>query len=268
MINRIDKALAELKSKGKKAFAPFITAGDPTLELTKSLIMTLESVGADIIELGIPFSDPIADGPSIQRASLRSLKHNVSLSDVIKMVAEVRKETQIPIVLMGYYNPIFKYGVSKFAKDATESGIDGVIVADLPPDESAELVKSAKEHDLATIFLVAPTSTPDRVKLIAESCTGYIYCVSTTGVTGARKEISDMLAPTLTLIKKYSDKPIAVGFGVSTSDQAKEVAKVADGVIVGSAIVNIIEKYKDDSGKLLASVKEFSLGLVEAIKSA
>ncbi len=268
MINRIDKALAELKSKGKKAFVPFITAGDPTLELTKSLIKTLESAGADIIELGIPFSDPIADGPSIQRASLRSLEHNTSLSDVIKMVAEVRKETQIPIVLMGYYNPIFKYGVDKFTKDATESGIDGIIVADLPPDESAELVKSAKEYDLATIFLVAPTSTPDRVKLIAESCTGYIYCVSTTGVTGARKEISDMLAPTLELIKKYSDKPIAVGFGVSTPDQAKEVAKVADGVIIGSAIVNIIEQYKDDSEKLLASVKEFSSGLVEAIKSA
>lgn len=265
-MNRIDKALAELKSKGKKAFIPFITAGDPTLDITKSLIKTLESVGADIIELGIPFSDPIADGPSIQRASLRSLEHNTSLRDVIKIVTEIRKETQIPIVLMGYYNPIFKYGVSKFAKDAVESGVDGVIVADLPPDESAELTKSAKEHNLSIIFLVAPTSTSDRVKLIAESCTGYIYCVSTTGVTGARDKVSDMLNPTLGLIRKYTDKPIAVGFGVSTPDQAMEVAKVADGVIIGSAIVNIIEKYKDNTLEMLSSVKDFASKLAMAIK--
>lgn len=265
-MNRIDKALSELKSKGKKAFIPFITAGDPTLDNTKSLIKTLESVGADIIELGIPFSDPIADGPSIQRASLRSLEHNTSLKDVINMVAEIRKDTQIPIVLMGYYNPIFKYGVAKFAKDATESGVDGVIVADLPPDESAELTESAKEHNLATIFLVAPTSTPDRVKLIAESSTGYIYCVSTTGVTGARTTVSDMLEPTLELIKKYTDKPIAVGFGVSTPEQASEIAKVADGVIIGSAIVNLIEEHKDDPSELLLSVKDFASKLAKAIK--
>jgi tryptophan synthase alpha chain len=265
-MNRIDKAFSELKGKNKKAFVPFITAGDPTLDITKSLILTLKSVGADIIELGIPFSDPIADGPSIQRASLRSLEHNTSLRDVLNMVAEIRKDTQIPIVLMGYYNPIFKYGVAKFTKDATESGVDGVVVADLPPDESAELTKSAKEHNLATIFLVAPTSTPDRVKLIAESCTGYIYCVSTTGVTGARTTVSDMLTPTLKLIKKYTDKPIAVGFGVSTPEQASEIAKVADGVIIGSAIVNIIEKYKDNPSELLSSVKDFASKLARAIK--
>ena len=266
-MNRIDKALAELKNKNKKAFIPFITAGDPTLELTKSLILTLESVGADIIELGVPFSDPIADGPSIQRASLRSLEHNTSLKDVINMVAEARNETQIPIVLMGYYNPIFKYGVAKFVKDATESGVDGVIVADLPPEESSELTASAKEHNLATIFLVAPTSTSNRIKLIAEASTGYIYCVSTTGVTGARDTVSEMLLPTLDMIRKYTDKPIAVGFGVSTPDQAKEVAKVAEGVIIGSAIVNVIEKYKDDSDVLLASVGEFASNLAEAIKN-
>jgi len=265
-MNRIDKVLVELKSKGKKAFIPFITAGDPTLGITKSLIKTLESVGADIIELGIPFSDPIADGPSIQRASLRSLEHNTSLKDIISMVAEIRKETQIPIVLMGYYNPIFKYGASKFVKDATNAGVDGVIVADLPPEESSELISYAKEYKLATIFLVAPTSTPERVKLIAETCTGYIYCVSSMGVTGARDSVSEMISHTLDKIRKFTDKPIAVGFGVSNPNQAREVAKLADGVIVGSAIVNLIELYRDDPAKMLICIKDFSSDLAKSIK--
>ena len=265
-MNRIENKFKELISKGNKAFIPFITAGDPTLDITRSLILRLESAGADIIELGIPFSDPIADGPSIQKASLRALENNTSLKDIISMVSDLRKDTQIPIVLMGYYNPIYKYGVHCFVNDAVKSGIDGVIVADLPPEEASELISPAKEYGLATIFLVAPTSTPDRVKLIAETSTGYIYCVSTTGVTGAREKVSDTLEPMIKLIQEYTDKPISVGFGVSTPDQAREVSKMSDGVIIGSAIVNLIEKYKDDPEKMLVSVEEFASSIANAIK--
>jgi len=265
-MNRIDKTFKNLASKGNKAFIPFITAGDPSLDITRSLILRLESAGADIIELGIPFSDPIADGPSIQKASLRALENNTSLKDIIGMVSDLRKDTQIPIVLMGYYNPIYKYGVDCFVNDAVKSGIDGVIVADLPPEEASELISPAMVHGLATIFLVAPTSTPERVKLIAETSTGYIYCVSTTGVTGAREKVSDTLEPMIKMIREYTDKPISVGFGVSTSDQAREVSKMSDGVIIGSAIVNLIEKYKDDPEKMLVSVEEFASSIANAIK--
>lgn len=263
-MNRINQKFKNLASKGNKAFIPFITAGDPTLDITRSLILRLESAGADVIELGIPFSDPIADGPSIQKASLRALDNNTSLKDIISMVSDLN--TQIPIVLMGYYNPIYKYGVDCFVNDAVKSGVDGVIVADLPPEEASELISPAKEYGLATIFLVAPTSTPERVKLITETSTGYIYCVSTTGVTGAREKVSDTLEPMIKLIREYTDKPISVGFGVSTPDQAREVSKMSDGVIIGSAIVNLIEKYKDDPEKMLVSVEEFASSIANAIK--
>ena len=266
-MNRIDKKFADLRAEGKKAFIPFITAGDPSLEDTISMVSELEAAGADIIELGVPFSDPVADGPSIQRSSLRSLSGNVSLGNVIDTVAKIRTQTQIPIAFLTYYNLIFKYGVEKFVKDAAEAGVDGAVVANLPPEEASELISAAREHDFATIFLVAPTSTPDRVELISKACTGFIYCVSLTGVTGARSAISDMLAPTLERIKEHSDKPIAVGFGVSTPDQAREVAKMADGVIVGSAIINVVEANVDKPDELLPSVESFAASLVEAVKS-
>lgn len=266
-MNRIDRKFADLRSIGEKAFIPFITAGDPSLEITESLISKLESAGADIIELGVPFSDPVADGPSIQRSSLRALKNNVSLKDIIHTVSKVRKKTDIPIVFLTYYNLIFKHGVSKFVKDAVESGVDGVVIADLPPEEASDLIIAARERDFATIFLVAPTSTPERIKLISEACTGFIYCVSITGVTGARDQISYMLAPTLNRVREHTDKPIAVGFGVSNPDQAKLVASMADGVIVGSAIVNVIESTIDSPEKIIPSVEKFAADLAKAIKS-
>ena len=266
-MNRIDRKFADLKAEGKKAFIPFITAGDPRLDITVSLASKLESAGADIIELGVPFSDPVADGRSIQKSSLRALKNGVSLKDVLSTVAKVRTQTQVPIAFLTYYNLIFKHGVKKFVQDAVEAGVDGTVIADLPPEEASELISAARGHDFATIFLVAPTSTPERIKLISEACTGFVYCVSLTGVTGARERISDMLAPTLRRIKEHSDKPVAVGFGVSTPDQAKEVAAMADGVIVGSAIINVIETYADEPGKLLSSVGRFAADLVQAVKS-
>ena len=266
-MNRIDKKFADLRAEGKKAFIPFITAGDPSLEDTISMVSELEAAGADIIELGVPFSDPVADGPSIQRSSLRSLSGNVSLGNVIDTVAKIRTQTQIPIAFLTYYNLIFKYGVEKFVKDAVTAGVDGAVVANLPPEEASDLISAAREHDFATIFLIAPTSTPERVELVAKACTGFIYCVSLTGVTGARSAISDMLAPTLERIKEHTDKPIAVGFGVSTPDQAREVAKMADGVIVGSAIINVVEANVDKPDELIPSVGSFAASLVEAVKS-
>ena len=266
-MNRIDKKFADLRAEGKRAFIPFITAGDPSLDITISLVSKLESAGADIIELGVPFSDPVADGRSIQKSSLRALKNGTSLKDVMSTVARIRTQTQIPIAFLTYYNLILKHGVAKFAQDAVDSGVDGVVIADLPPEEASELIFAARERDFATIFLAAPTSTPERIKLISEACTGFIYCVSLTGVTGARNQISDMLAPTLRRIREHTDKPVAVGFGVSNPDQAREVASMADGVIVGSAIVNVIEAHVDDPDKLISSVREFASSLAEAIRS-
>ena len=265
-MNRIVAKFSDLKINNKKAFIPFITAGDPSLDMTISLISILESASADIIELGVPFSDPIADGPSIQRSSIRSLENGTSLSKVMDMISEVRLITQIPIVLMGYYNPIFKYGVESFVKDAVEVGIDGVVVADLPPEEADDMITSARKYDLSTIFLIAPTSSPERIKLISEASTGYIYCVSSTGVTGTRDKISDTLSQMVSRIRQYTEKPIAVGFGVSNPEQAKEIAQFADGVIVGSAIVNIVEKYKDDHEKLIIAVEDFAKSLASAVK--
>lgn len=266
-MNRIDTTFEALKDKGKKAFIPFITAGDPSLADTISLVEKLESAGADIIELGVPFSDPIADGPSIQKSSLRALKNNVTLGNVMCLVGQVRERTQVPIVFLTYYNLIYKYGVEKFVKDAVDAGVDGVVMADLPPEEASDLISVAREYGLANIFLVAPTSTPERIKIISQVCTGFIYCVSLTGVTGARSQISDMLVPTLKQIKSHTDKPVAVGFGVSTPDQAREVAGMADGVIVGSAIVNVIEANINNHDKMISSVEKFASDLAKAVKS-
>jgi tryptophan synthase alpha chain len=266
-LNRIDMTFKTLKDKGKKAFIPFITAGDPSFEITFSLIEKLESAGADIIELGVPFSDPIADGPSIQKSALRALQNNASLGSILCMVGKVREWTQVPIVFLTYYNLLYKYGIEDFVKNAVEAGVDGVVTADLPPEEASDLISAARENDLATIFLVAPTSTPERIKIISEASTGFIYCVSLTGVTGARSQISDMLAPTLAQIKAHTQKPVAVGFGVSNPDQAKMVAGMADGVIVGSAIVNIVESNLNNHDKMISSVEQFATDLAKSIKS-
>ena len=266
-MNRIDKKFQELRDQGASAFMPYVCAGDPNPELTPKLLLTLEEAGADLIELGVPFSDPIADGPTVQRASERALTHNISLQQILEIVASVRKETDIPIALMSYYNPIFRMGEEAFCEAAQAAGVDGLIVPDLPPEQAQPLLEVAPRYNLATIFLVAPTSPPERMKLIASVSTGFIYCVSVTGVTGARTMLSDEVAPMITELRKHTDKPIGVGFGVSTSEQATQVAQVADGVIVGSAIINVYEKHIDDEAKLLAAVKEFALDLAAGVKA-
>ena len=265
-MNRIDKKFQELRDRGASAFMPYLCAGDPTPELTAKLLLTLEAAGADLIELGVPFSDPIADGPTIQRASERALTHGISLQQILEIVTSIRPQTDIPIALMSYYNPIFRMGEETFCKAAQDAGVDGVIVPDLPPEEAQQLLEIAPRYNLATIFLVAPTSPPERMQLIASVSTGFIYCVSVTGVTGARAMLSDEVAPMITELRKHTDKPISVGFGVSTPEQATQVAQIADGVIVGSAIVNVIEENMDDEGKMLAAVKQFTSNLDAGVK--
>ena len=266
-MNRIDKKFQELRDQGTSAFMPYLCAGDPTPELTAKLLLTLETAGADLIELGVPFSDPIADGPTVQRASERALAHSISLQQILEIVKNLRPQTEIPIAVMSYYNPIFRMGEEAFCKAAQAAGVDGLIVPDLPPEQAQPLLEVAPKYNLATIFLVAPTSPPERMQLIASVSTGFIYCVSVTGVTGARATLSDEIAPMITELRKHTDKPISVGFGVSTSEQAKQVADIADGVIVGSAIINVIEENMDDEAELLTAVKHFASDLASGVKT-
>ncbi|MDH5202012.1 MAG: tryptophan synthase subunit alpha [Nitrospirota bacterium] len=262
MTSRIEKIFKILRKENKKAFIPYIMAGDPSLEKTRDIVLMFEECGADIVELGVPFTDPIADGPTIQRASERALKAGVTLKKVIVFVNELRQSTQIPIVLMTYYNPVLKYGEENFIKDAKDAGVDGVIVPDLPPDEGEEFISQSRKAGLSTIFLLAPTSTSDRIKKVAKASKGFIYYVTITGVTGSALLLDGSIETVLSEIRKYTDKPVAVGFGVSTPEEASVVAKISDGVIVGSAIVRRLHESPDDLRSYLISLREAINGLV------
>jgi len=226
----------------KNLLVAFIMAGDPDLRRTGEYVLALEDGGADIIELGVPFSEPIADGPVIQRAGERALKAGTTLAKILGMVSGLRQRTQVPIVLMGYYNPIFRYGADMFFENAVEAGVDGTIVCDLIPEEAGQFVAAARACGLDTIFLLAPTSTQERIERVASVCSGFIYYVSLTGVTGIRKKLSEGIGPMVKRIKKHTSLPVAVGFGISSSKQVREVWDVADGAVVGSALVSLIEK--------------------------
>ncbi len=241
-MNRIDQKFSDLKKRKKKAFIAYITAGEPSLKMTKDLVYAFEKSGVDILELGVPFSDPLADGPTIQAASQRALSRGVTLSKILAMVCEIRKKSQIPICLMTYYNPIFHYGENRFVKDAQQSGVDGLIVPDLPPEEAEGLVKEARQQNLSTVFFLSPTTKDGRMRKIINESTGFIYYVSIVGVTGARTEIPLSVVANVKKIKKITDKSVCVGFGISKPEQVKKVASIADGVIVGSAIINEIER--------------------------
>lgn len=262
-MNRIDKKFRELKKLGRKALIAFFTAGDYGLANTKKLVLEFASRGVDIVELGIPFSDPVADGPTIQLSSERALQRGTKLKDVIMAVGELRKKTHIPIVLMGYYNPILKYGLKRFVSDCSKNGVDGVVIPDLPPEESRDLIGEARKADFATIFLLSPTSTAKRIKLISGKSKGFIYYVSLTGTTGARVSLPAELTQRVKLIKRHSNLPVCVGFGVSSPGQVKQVCRAADGVIVGSAIVKEMER---NSGKkrFIRNVGEYVQKLTEA----
>ena len=241
-MNRIDKKFKELKNKNKKAFIAFITAGYPSLKVTERLILEFAKIGVDIVELGVPFSDPMADGPIIQESSQFALKKNVHLVDILNLVRRVRKKVNTPICLMTYYNPIFCFGEKKFVKDAVSCGVDGIIVPDLPPEEGRPLIKIANRYKLAVVCFISPTTSRERIKRISAISKGFIYYVSLTGVTGPRQALPSDIIDNLKVIKNISKKNICVGFGISSPRQVEQLKKVADGVIVGSAIVKKIKE--------------------------
>lgn len=260
-MNRIDTRFEALKERGEPAFIPYITAGDPTLDQTETLVYALEEAGADIIEFGVPFSDPVADGVVNQEAAMRALARGVTLRDIIAKVGEIRRKSEIPIVLFTYFNPVLAYGIEHFAKDAAEAGVDGVLCVDLPIEEAEEYIQTLNGANVKTIFLIAPTSTERRVETIAKASTGFVYYVSRTGVTGERSTVEQSVAGMIARIKRVAIAPVAVGFGISSPAQAAEVAGYADGVIVGSAIVRMIGKLGDTpsmAGEVGAFVRELA----------
>lgn len=245
--SRIEEAFRKANERGEGAFIPFITAGDPDLKTSVSIVLELERAGADLIELGIPFSDPMADGPTIQASSERALKHGTTVRDVIALVRSIRKKgSEIPIILFGYYNPIFVYGVDRFAREAASAGVDGVLVVDLPPEEADELLSPLRANGLDLVFTLTPTSDVSRIKLVAALASGFIYYVTVTGVTGARTKVAVKLKDAVRRIRKYSSLPVGIGFGISTPDQVQSVSRCGDGVVVGSAIIDKIVKFQGE----------------------
>jgi len=263
--NRISETFDKLRARGQKALIPYIMAGDPSLTDTESLVLALEQAGADLIELGVPFSDPIADGPVIQKAAERALRSGTSLKSILSTVKTLRTKTKIPLILMTYYNTIMAMGENEFCQQAVESGVDGVIVPDMPPEEAEALCKAATEaKGPVVIFLLAPTSTKARQAKVIKRTKGFIYYVSLTGITGAKLVNLENVRQNVNTIRKASKKPIAVGFGISTPDDAKAISDFADGVIVGSAIVRQIADHQQDS-TLIEQISQFTRRLKTAI---
>lgn len=264
-MSRIASYLDKLKQQGRKALIPYVTAGDPQPAVTVPLMHAMVEAGADIIELGVPFSDPMADGPVIQRASERALAHHVSLHDVLNMVREFRnKNDAIPVVLMGYLNPIEVMGYRTFAEQAKQAGVDGVLTVDLPPEEAHDLVLELKQQGLDPIFLLAPTTDDTRIKKICEVASGYVYYVSFKGVTGAAQLNTEAVAEKLSQIRKFTSMPIGVGFGIKDADSARAIAKLADAVVVGSALIQKVEQHATQIDKIAPQVCE----LLASMRSA
>jgi len=246
-MGRIGKKFESLRKKNEKALIVYLTAGDPSLDVTQELILQLEKACVDILEIGVPFSDPTADGPVIQAASQRALKTGTTLERVLTMIADIRRDSQIPIVLFGYYNPIFAYGVEKFAQTAQKAGVDGILVVDLPPEEAQELRRHTDPVGLDFISLVAPTTGKDRLKAILGNATGFLYTISITGVTGTAAPKIEDIAREVGKIRKLTKMPIVVGFGISSAAQAEEIAVFADGIVIGSAVVRLIDENRNHS---------------------
>jgi tryptophan synthase alpha chain len=259
--SRLAATFAGLRSRGERALVAYLTAGDPSLAATQRLVREAAARGADVIELGVPFSDPIADGPVIQRAAMRALERGTSVARVLETVATLRAETDVPLVLFTYYNPVLAFGLKAFARTAADAGVDGVIVVDLPPEEAGPFAAEAETAGLDLVHLVAPTSTPPRVRLIARRSRGFIYVVALTGVTGERRELPRNLEAQIRALRRVTTKPVCVGFGIGHPDQVAAVGRLADGVIVGSAIVRLIEEgagsptLVKDVGDFIAALK-------------
>lgn len=262
-MGRIENAFSELKREGKKGFIPFITAGDPDLDTTAELLVELANSGATVIELGVPFSDPMADGPVIQRASERALKHGFGLPEIFATTARARARVDTPIVLFSYFNPLLQYGIDNLARDARQAGIDGILVTDLVPEESEQFAATLKLNNLDMIFLVAPTSTDARLQMIAAHASGFVYAVSRTGVTGARENVSREAELLVTRLRRFSSLPIAVGFGISSAEQVEQTLAYADAAVVGSAIVAQIERLSAEPN-LVQETGQFVRSLIPA----
>jgi tryptophan synthase alpha chain len=264
--SRLDATFGALRARRERALVAYFTAGDPSLAITRKLVVEAARRGADVIELGIPFSDPLADGPVIQRATQRALAAGVTLPRVLELVREMRGEVSAPLVFLTYYNPILAFGLKAFCWTSVEAGIDGVIVADLPPEESGPLRAEAVAAGLDLIHLVAPTSTPERMRRIARASEGFVYMVSLTGVTGERAALAPELTQQLRALRAITTKPVCVGFGIGTPEQAALVGQLADGVIVGSAIVRLVEQH-GASAELLTRVGDFIAGLKAPLRA-
>lgn len=264
-MSRIADVFARKKAEGRAAFMPYLMAGDPDLETTRRLIPALAEAGAGLIELGVPFSDPLADGPTIQEASVRALRNDTTLAGVLEVVRDVRQTCDIPICLMGYYNPFFQYGIERLCRDAADAGADGFIIPDLQPDDVGEIRPHAEAAGLDTVFLVAPTSTDKRLDLAAQESRGFVYAVSLTGVTGARDALPPDLTNFIARARKHVSLPIAVGFGIKNAAMARQVAAVADGVIVGSAVVKIIAEAATSGSDPVPPAAAFVRELADAV---
>jgi len=264
IMGRIGERFKALKARNEKAFIVYLTAGDPNLEKTEALCLALEAAGTDILEIGVPFSDPTADGPAIQAAAQRALKTGVTLEAILDGIARLRKVSEVPILLFGYYNPIFAYGNERFARRAKEVGVDGILVVDLPPEEGAELRRFTDRVGIDFISLIAPTTGPDRIKSIVKGASGFLYYISITGVTGSAVPTPEDIERDVKRIREASPLPVAVGFGISTPEQARAIAPLADGIVIGSAVVRLIEEHggKDD---LIPAVSSFARRIKEAI---
>ena len=263
-MTRIERKFHELKNKNKAALVSYITAGVPSLDATADIVLKLEESGVDIIELGIPFSDPMADGPTIQLASERSLSNGTTLQGVLDTVKKIREISDIPILLFGYYNPFLSFGLENLVNEIKDIGVDGVLVVDLPPEESHEFKQYLEKKDLNLIFLLAPTSTQERIDLVSDNASGFVYLVSVTGVTGERPQMDYSLKSLTKTIRDCSNLPVGIGFGVSSPDQAQKISIFADAVIVGSALVRIIEDNENDLDVLLDKIGTFASGMNEA----
>ena len=263
--NRIDSKFETLRAAGQCGFIAYITAGDPDLKSTPALVAALEKSGVDIVELGIPFSDPLADGATIQAASGRALDAGATVAGVLDAVREIRKSSEVPIVLFTYLNPVYVYGFDRFHADAAAAGADGLLILDLPPDEAARNAELMKSHGLLSIRLIAPTTPPERMELIAKSAEGFIYYVSREGVTGEQTSLAADIAGQVAKIKRHTSLPVAVGFGISTPEQAAEVARESDAVVVGSAILRRIGEH-GKSAELVPRVVQFVAPIAIAVK--
>ncbi len=264
---RIPALFERLRNEKRSGLIAYVTAGDPSPEQTPAIVAALERAGADLIELGVPFSDPIADGPIIQRGADRALRAGATVRRVLEIAREIRRHSQIPLLLFSYMNPLLRYGFSRLAVDSVEAGVDGVLLTDLSVEEAEGHVAVLKDAGLDTVFLAAPTSTPERQRLVAHFSTGFIYLVSRTGVTGEQVSVSSAVAPLVESMRTETALPLAVGFGISTPEQAAQVARLADGVAIGSAFVRFIEQHQADAD-LPARLEEFTRPIAVAIRSA